>query len=122
MYYPRIEIADLSDSPQTTKFVPPSGHMVGVYNRVDSRVGFHKAPANEVVAGAMSVELNLTKGEQGVLNPIGVNCIRSFPGRGIRVWGAAHPQQRWLLALHQCTPPVHRGGRLAGYRDAVGGL
>lgn len=88
MYYPWIEIADLSDSPQTTKFVPPSGHMVGVYNRVDSRVGFHKAPANEVVAGAMSVELNLTKGEQGVLNPIGVNCIRSFPGRGIRVWGA----------------------------------
>ena len=88
MYYPWIEIADLSDSPQTTKFVPPSGHMVGVYNRVDAQVGFHKAPANEIVAGAMSVELNLTKGEQGVLNPIGVNCIRSFPGRGIRIWGA----------------------------------
>lgn len=87
MYYPWIEIADLSDSPQTAKFVPPSGHMVGVYNRVDAQVGFHKAPANEVVAGAISIELNLTKGEQGVLNPIGVNCIRSFPGRGIRVWG-----------------------------------
>ncbi|MCA9924880.1 MAG: phage tail sheath subtilisin-like domain-containing protein, partial [Anaerolineales bacterium] len=87
MYYPWIEVADLSDSPQTAKFVPPSGHMVGVYNRVDAQVGFHKAPANEVVAGAISVELNLTKGEQGVLNPIGVNCIRSFPGRGIRVWG-----------------------------------
>lgn len=88
MYYPWISVADLSDSPQTTHFVPPSGHMVGVYNRVDGRVGFHKAPANEVVAGALDIELNLTKGEQGVLNPIGVNCIRSFPGRGIRVWGA----------------------------------
>jgi hypothetical protein len=88
MYYPWIEVADLSDSPQTTKWVPPSGHVVGIYNRVDARVGFHKAPANEVVAGAISIELNLTKGEQGVLNPIGVNCIRSFPGRGIRVWGA----------------------------------
>jgi len=61
--------------------------MVGVYNRVDAQVGFHKAPANEVIAGAINIELNLTKGEQGVLNPIGVNCIRSFPGRGIRVWG-----------------------------------
>lgn len=88
MYYPWIEVADLSDSPKTTKFVPPSGHVVGVYNRVDGQVGFHKAPANEIVGGAMNVELNLTKGEQGVLNPIGVNCIRSFPGRGIRIWGA----------------------------------
>jgi phage tail sheath protein FI len=87
MYYPWIEVADLSDSPQTAKFVPPSGHMVGVYNRVDAQVGFHKAPANEVIAGALKVELNLTKGEQGVLNPIGVNCIRTFPGRGIRIWG-----------------------------------
>jgi hypothetical protein len=88
MYYPWIEIADLSDSPQQTKFMPPSGHVVGVYNRVDGQVGFHKAPANEIVAGALELELNLTKGEQGVLNPIGVNCIRSFPGRGIRIWGA----------------------------------
>jgi len=88
MYYPWVQVADLSDSPQTTKFMPPSGHVVGVYNRVDGTVGFHKAPANEVVQGALSVELNLTKGEQGTLNPIGVNCIRSFPGRGIRIWGA----------------------------------
>ena len=88
MYYPWVEVADLSDSPQLTKFVPPSGHIVGVYNRVDSQVGFHKAPANEVLMGALNLELNLTKGEQSTLNPIGVNCIRSFPGRGIRVWGA----------------------------------
>ncbi len=88
MYYPWVEVADLSDSPQQTRFMPPSGHVVGIYNRVDAQVGFHKAPANEVVAGALELELNLTKGEQGTLNPIGINCIRSFPGRGIRVWGA----------------------------------
>ena len=88
MYYPWVKVADLSDSPQQSRFMPPSGHVVGIYNRVDGTVGFHKAPANEVVAGAIDIELNLTKGEQGVLNPIGVNCIRSFPGRGIRVWGA----------------------------------
>ncbi|MCA9872121.1 MAG: phage tail sheath family protein [Ardenticatenaceae bacterium] len=88
MYYPWIEVADLSDSPQTSKMVPPSGHIVGIYNRTDSERGVHKAPANEVVLGATNLEINLTKGEQDGLNPIGVNCIRSFPGRGIRVWGA----------------------------------
>ena len=88
MYYPWIEVADLSDSPQTSKMVPPSGHMVGIYNRTDGERGVHKAPANEVILGATNLEVNLTKGEQDTLNPIGVNCIRSFPGRGIRVWGA----------------------------------
>ena len=47
----------------------------------------HKAPANEVVRGAIDLELRLSKQEQDTLNPIGVNCIRTFPGRGIRVWG-----------------------------------
>jgi phage tail sheath protein FI len=87
LYYPWIVIADLSDSPQNSKLVPPSGHVVGIYNRVDAERGVHKAPANEVVQGAVGLEINLTKGEQETLNPIGVNCIRSFPGRGIRVWG-----------------------------------
>ncbi len=87
LYYPWIEIADLSGTGSTTKFVPPSGHMVGIYNRTDSDRGVHKAPANEVVRGAISLEINLSRGEQDTLNPIGVNCIRTFPGRGIRVWG-----------------------------------
>jgi phage tail sheath protein FI len=87
LYYPWIEVADLSGGPQTKKLVPPSGHLVGIYNRVDSDRGVHKAPANEVVLGAIDLEINLTKGEQDTLNPIGVNCIRAFPGRGIRVWG-----------------------------------
>ncbi|RPI31619.1 MAG: phage tail sheath family protein [Chloroflexota bacterium] len=88
MYYPWIEVADLSGSGSTSKLVPPSGHMVGVYNRTDANRGVHKAPANDIVMGAVNLEIQISKGEQDVLNPIGVNCIRSFPGRGIRVWGA----------------------------------
>ena len=88
MYYPWIKIADLSGSGSTTKMVPPSGHVVGVYNRTDSERGVHKAPANEILRGAIDMELQISRGEQDTLNPIGVNCIRAFPGRGIRVWGA----------------------------------
>ena len=88
LYYPWIKVADLSGSGSTTKVVPPSGHLVGIYNRVDAERGVHKAPANEIVRGAIDLELQISRGEQDVLNPIGVNCIRSFPGRGIRVWGA----------------------------------
>ncbi len=87
MYYPWVEIANLGGG-STTKTVPPSGHMVGIYNRSDAERGVHKAPANEVVRGAIDLDYRISKAEQDVLNPIGVNCIRSFPGRGIRVWGA----------------------------------
>jgi hypothetical protein len=62
--------------------------MAGIYARSDNERGVHKAPANEVIRGAMALEMQITKGEQDILNPIGVNCIRAFPGRGIRVWGA----------------------------------
>jgi phage tail sheath protein FI len=88
MYYPWIEVADLSGEGSTTKLVPPSGYLAGIYNRTDSERGVHKAPANDTILGAVDLELQISKGEQDVLNPMGVNCIRSFPGRGIRVWGA----------------------------------
>lgn len=88
MYYPWIKVADLSGSNGATKLVPPSGYIAGVYNRVDANRGVHKAPANEVVLGAIDLEVNCSKGEQDILNPLGVNCIRAFPARGIRVWGA----------------------------------
>jgi len=87
LYYPWIEVADYSGTGRTTKMIPPSGHMVGIYNRSDAERGVHKAPANEVVLGALNLELKLSKGEQDILNPVGVNCIRTFPGRGIRIWG-----------------------------------
>ena len=80
--------------------MPPSGHMAGIWARSDGERGVHKAPANEVVRGAIALELNLTRAEHDQLNPIGVNCIRTFPGRGIRVWGArtlsSDPAWRYL--------------------------
>jgi len=86
LYYPWIGVLDpLSGA---NRFIPPSGHMAGVWARNDSERGVHKAPANEVVRGAVGLTTQLTRTEQETLNPIGVNAIRSFPGRGIRVWGA----------------------------------
>ena len=88
MYYPWIYIADLSGPGATRKLVPPSGYMLGIYNRTDADRGVYKAPANDVVTGALDLELQISKGEQELLNPKGINCIRAFPGRGIRIWGA----------------------------------
>jgi len=87
LYYPWVEIADMNSNGRT-KLVPPSGHMAGVYARVDNTRGVHKAPGNEIIRTALGLQVQVTKGEQDLLNPIGVNCIRSFPGRGIRIWGA----------------------------------
>ncbi|UWE07652.1 phage tail sheath family protein [Actinacidiphila bryophytorum] len=86
LYYPWVKVADPSTG--RARFVPPSGAMAGVWARNDDTRGVHKAPANEVVRGAVELAVQLTKGENDLLNPIGVNCIRAFPGRGIRVWGA----------------------------------
>lgn len=88
LYYPWLQVADLSNGNGAMRLVPPSGHLAGIYARNDTERGVHKAPANEVVRGATGLAVQVTKGEQDVLNPLGVNCIRSFPGRGIRVWGA----------------------------------
>ncbi len=89
MYYPWIEVANpLATNGNKTIMVPPSGHVAGLWARTDETRGVWKAPANDILRGALNVELKITKGEQGILNPIGVNCIRPFGTRGIRVWGA----------------------------------
>jgi hypothetical protein len=85
-YYPWIEVFDPLKN--GSMLAPPGGYIAGIYARSDQERGVHKAPANEVIRGANGVEFEITKGEQGILNPRGVNCIRAFPGRGIRVWGA----------------------------------
>jgi phage tail sheath protein FI len=85
-YYPWIKAYD--SITKLYKPVPPGGHVAGIYARSDIERGVHKAPANEKVRGAKELEFQITKGEQDILNPRGVNCIRFFPGRGIRVWGA----------------------------------
>ncbi|GAA1358430.1 phage tail sheath family protein [Streptomyces beijiangensis] len=98
MYYPWVKVFDPSSG--QTQVVPPSGHMAGIWARSDAERGVHKAPANEIVRGAVDLELQITRGEQDLLNPVGVNCIRAFPGRGIRVWGArtlaSDPAWRYL--------------------------
>ena len=86
LYHPWIKVFDPVAG--VSKFVPPSGHMAGIWTRSDDARGVHKAPANEVVGGATDLEIQITKAEQDGLNPVGINCIRAFPGRGIRVWGA----------------------------------
>ena len=86
LYYPWIRIADGPE--ENGSFVPPCGHVAGIYARSDERVGVYKAPANEIVNGALELEIDLTNEQQGKLNPQGINCLRTFPGRGIRVWGA----------------------------------
>jgi uncharacterized protein len=79
------------------QLIPPSGHIAGIFSRSDARVGVFKAPANEEVLGAIdlgveesgaSKALIVDSNLQGQLNPEGINCLRAFPGRGIRVWGA----------------------------------
>ncbi|MFJ1927696.1 MULTISPECIES: phage tail sheath family protein [unclassified Streptomyces] len=98
LYYPWVRVFDPAAGRNTT--VPPSGHIAGVWARSDAERGVHKAPANEVVRGAVDLELRLSKGEQDLLNPIGVNCVRAFSGRGVRVWGArtlsSDPAWRYL--------------------------
>jgi len=94
-YYPWIVTRDPVSGARVT--APPSGHIAGVWARTDATRGVHKAPANEPVVGAVDLVRRVSKGEQEVLNPAGVNCIRYFAGEGIRVWGArtlaaeAHP-------------------------------
>jgi uncharacterized protein len=86
-YFPWIEVYDPE---RGNIFIPPSGHMVGIYARVDTERGVHKAPANEIVRGALGLKYSISRSEQDLLNPKGINCIRDFSrrGRGIRVWGA----------------------------------
>ncbi|HEX3707934.1 MAG TPA: phage tail sheath subtilisin-like domain-containing protein [Mycobacteriales bacterium] len=98
LYWPWLKVMDPASG--KTISMPPSGQMAGVWARNDDTRGVHKAPANEVLRGVISLDLNITKGEQDQLNPIGINCIRSFPGQGIRIWGArtlsSDPEWRYL--------------------------
>jgi phage tail sheath protein FI len=98
LYWPWLKVLDPATGKPT--MMPPSGSMAGIWARSDDTRGVHKAPANEIVRGAIALELNITKGEHDTLNPVGVNCIRAFPGQGIRVWGArtlsSDPEWRYL--------------------------
>jgi hypothetical protein len=99
-YFPYVEVIDpakqLQDQDPARKvplkyrgrvYVSPSGHVAGLYARTDVERGVHKAPANVPVLGAIDVKYYISKQKQALLNPQGVNCIRSLNGN-ITVWGA----------------------------------
>ncbi len=86
MYNPWLQVFDPLD--KRNIYIPPSGSVIGIYARSDQSRGVQKAPANEVVRGAVGLDCQYNKGEQDILNPQGVNLIRAFAGQGIRVWGA----------------------------------
>jgi phage tail sheath protein FI len=89
LYYPWVTILDPLDPDGRREInLPPSGYVAGIYARTDVVHGVFKAPANEVVLGAIGFETLLNKAQQDILNPAGVNCFRFFPGRGFRLWGA----------------------------------
>ncbi|HEX6839662.1 MAG TPA: phage tail sheath subtilisin-like domain-containing protein, partial [Polyangia bacterium] len=85
MYYPWIAIDSATG---VLAMCPPSGHVAGLIARCDTQEGVHKAPANEVISGAVGLMLNMNEDHLGLLNSDGINAVRGFPGRGIRVWGA----------------------------------
>ncbi|MCQ9181336.1 phage tail sheath subtilisin-like domain-containing protein [Streptomyces sp. IBSBF 2953] len=90
LYWPWIVIND-PEAPASSPgrvTVAPSGHIAGVMARSDSTRGVHKAPANEVIRGALDLEYQLNDDEQGVLNNLNINALRTFPGGPPLVWGA----------------------------------
>ncbi|HEV2860975.1 MAG TPA: phage tail sheath subtilisin-like domain-containing protein [Pyrinomonadaceae bacterium] len=87
LYYPWVG-QQAADFAGRELFIPPCGAVAGVYSRSEQERGVGKAPANEILRGAVELEFCLDDEQQGVLNPKGVNCLRIFPGRGLRIWGA----------------------------------
>jgi len=93
LYYPWVVVANPLHRPGDPRqpaeiSLPPSAFLCGIYGRNDNQRGVYKAPANEVVLGALRFERDINFAQQEVLNPLGINCLRFFPGRGYRVWGA----------------------------------
>jgi uncharacterized protein len=86
LYYPWVIASDPTGR-RNSVTVPPAGFIAGVYANTDIQRGVHKAPANEPVIGALGFSQDINRFQQEVLNPEGINCLRSFPGRGHRVWG-----------------------------------
>lgn len=87
VYYPWL-VVNAALPPYNQITTPPSGYVAGIWARTDATRGVHKAPANESVRGALNVTHPITRQEQGVLNPAGVNVIRFFAQQGVTVWGA----------------------------------
>jgi hypothetical protein len=107
LYYPWLRVEGW-DGP-----VPPCGHVAGVYALSDARVGVHKPPANERLDGVLDLETLLDDAANAALNAGGVNCIRAFPGRGVRVWGAR------ALSGADAAPPEEAAWKYVSVRRTV---
>ena len=92
-YHPWVVVANPNAVPNDETIprevaVPPSGFVCGIFARNDNSKGVAKSPGNEVVRGALRFQTEIGFSEQELMNPRGVNCLRTFPGRGHRLWGA----------------------------------
>ncbi len=98
LYFPWLLVYDpLRLGGQIVRAIPPSGHVAGAIANTDLTTGVHRAPANAALQWVQDVQLEVSPEMQGALNPIAVNCIRSFPGRGIRIYGARTLSSNSLL-------------------------
>jgi phage tail sheath protein FI len=111
LYYPWIRIASASGTPVLQ---PPSGHVAGIIARTDRERGVWKSPANEVVRSATGLANDVTRGEQDLLNPAAINCIRYFAGKGILVFGArtltSDPQYKYVSVRRLVSTIQHAIG------------
>jgi phage tail sheath protein FI len=89
LYYPWVLVYDpLRLGGAVVRAIPPSGHVAGLFARTDTEVGVHKAPANIELRWAQGITDDISADVQSILNPLGINCIRNFAGRGVRLYGA----------------------------------
>jgi phage tail sheath protein FI len=113
IYFPRVRLADPLRDNKLATFVP-CGVMAGVMARIDSQRGVWKAPAGieTTLLGVREFSVKMTDGENGQLNPLGINCLRTFPVIGNVSWGARTSHGADILASQWKYIPVRR---LANY-------
>jgi len=109
LYFPRIHMADPLDNGVPRAF-GACGAVAGVYARTDAARGVWKAPAGTEarLLGVQKLDVPLTDPENGVLNPLGVNCIRNFPVYGPVLWGGRTLDGADALASEWKYVPVRR--------------
>ena len=126
LYYPWVTVANplagSSSKQPPTLDLPPSGFLCGLYAATDMARSVSQAPANAVLVGAIGLEQALTKGQQDLLNPEGINCLRFFEGRGNLVWGArtvsSDPEWKYLNVrryFNYLEGSIDRGTRWAAF-------
>ena len=120
LYWPWIKVFD--PATRATQYVPPSGHMAGIWGRNDDTRGVHKAPANEVVRGAVELETQITKNEHGPAQPDRHQLHPGLPRPRHPRLGRAHPVHRPGLALPQRPPAVQLPRGVDPQRHPVGGV